>query len=262
MTLESVPRPRIGWLTVQSRITVFHREGTPTDILREWWEDAFEGIPLLRDETNHLEGTRSLGGVVDNAVWTANAGSGRTDFFLQPPDGDAPPQPDPVWGQPAFAEPYDEVARATVNPIHTYLEKAESVDRLAFGMRLVVPAGPDLRAVMTTLASILPRLDLSGLDTPDFIFRVNRRTKSQGLPVLTINRLSTWSVAQGQVVTTSLGPQPSHSFSTQFAASVNLDINTAPESAPAHGIPPENAIGVLDELVTLGLEIVEKGDVP
>ena len=262
MTLESVPTPHIDWRTVQSRITVFHPEEASSDTLRGWWENAFKGVPLSRDETRHLEGIRSLGGVVDKALWTANAGTGRTDFLLQPPDSDMPPQSDPVWGQPMFAEPYHEVARAMVNPIRGYLEKSGRVDRLAFGMTLVAPAGPDLGAVIATLANALPRLKLDGLETPDFIFRVNRRTKSQHSPALVVNRLSTWSIAQGQIVTSSLGPQPSHSFSNQYAASVNVDINTVPVAATSRGIPPGRSTGVLDELVTFGLEIMEKGDVP
>ncbi len=145
-----------------------------------------------------------------------------------------------------------------VDPIHKYIEKVERVNRLAFGAVLVAP-GPSLDAVVATLTGALPQLGLDRLQTPDFVFRINRRLQSRHSPALTINRLFTWSIAQGQTVTLAAGPQPSQSHSIQYAANVDLDINTVPVAPRA--IPVDKSVVILDELVTLGLEIVEKGDV-
>ena len=254
---QPAPKPSIDWLTVQSRVTVFHSGDVSASNLSAWWEHAFEGVPLLRDETRHLEGVRSLGGVVDDAMWIANAGSERTDFILQP-NNNVPPQPNTVWGQSTVAGPHNEIVRSMVNPIHKYLEQVERIDRLAFGAVLVAP-GPNLDAVIATLTGALPQLGLDRLQTPDFVFRINRRLQSRHSPALTINRLFTWSIAQGQTVTLAAGPQPSQSHSIQYAANVELDINTVPETP--RSIPVRESAVILDELVTLGLEIVEKGDV-
>ena len=254
---QSAPKPSVDWRTVQSRVTVFHPGDVPASNLSEWWEYAFKGVPLLRDETRHLEGIRSLGGVVDDAMWTANAGSERTDFILQP-SNNLPPQPGTVWGQSTVAGPHHEVVRRMVNPIHKYLERVERVNRLAFGAVLVAP-GPNLDVVIATLISALPQMGLDRLQTPDFVFRINRRLHSRHSPDLAINRLFTWSIAQGQTIALTAGRQPSQSDSIQYAANVELDINTVPAIPGA--IPVEKSVVILDELVTLGLEIVEKGDV-
>lgn len=254
---QSPPKPSIGWQIVQSRVTVFRSGDVSTNSLSDWWEDAFKGVPLLRDETRHLEGVRSLGGVVDDVMWTANAGPERTDFILQP-NNNTPPQPNTVWGQSTVAGPHYEVALNMVDPIHKYLEKVGRVNRLAFGAVLVAP-GPSLDTVIAALSGVLPQLELDRLQTPDFVFRINRRRQSRNSPTLTINRLFTWSIAQGQTVTLAAGPQPSQSHSIQYAANVELDINTVPVTS--RDIPVEKSVAILDELVELGLEIVEKGDV-
>ena len=254
---QSAPKPSVGWQTVQSRVTVFHSGDASTSNLNNWWEYAFEGVPLLRDETRHLEGVRSLGGVVNDAMWTANATSERTDFILQP-NNNMPPQPETVWGQLTVAGPYHEVVRSMGVPIQKYLNEVGRVNRLAFGATLIAP-GPSLDAVVTTLSGVLPQLGLDRLQTPDFVFRINRRLQSRHAPALAINRLFTWGIAQGQTVTLAAGLQPSQSHSVQYAANVELDINTVPVTS--RGIPVEKSVVILDELVDLGLEIVEKGDV-
>jgi hypothetical protein len=254
---ESTPKPSIGWQAVQSRVTVFHSGDASTSNLSDWWKDAFGAIPLLRDETRHLEGVRSVGGVVNDTMWTANAGSERTDFILQP-NNNMPPEPGTVWGQSTVAGPHHTVAHSMGIPIHKYLAEASRVNRLAFGAVFVAP-GPSLDAVIATLSGVLPQLGLDGLKTPDFVFRINRRRQSRHSPAVTINRLFTWSIAQGQTVTLAAGPQPSQSHSIQYAANVELDINTVPVTP--RGIPVEKSVVILDELVDLALEIVEKGDV-
>ena len=114
------------------------------------------------------------------------------------------------------------------------------------------------------LSVVLPDLHLEGLDASDFSFRVNRRRQSQGSPALSVNRVATWSIAQGQTV--SFGPVGSGGASRlesgiQFAASLQLDINTV-RTATGGRIPSDKAKNILSELVEMAVEIAELGDVP
>ena len=245
------------WHTVQSRVTIFYSGNAVMNSISEWWRNTFTE-PLLRDETRNLEGTRVIGGLVNNRQWTTSISQNRIDCILQPTN--APPEPGAVWQiQPASGS-YSEIIYDMADPIRKLIDQVPNVNRLAVGATLLTP-GPSLHETYTVLASFLSGIPLDQVDAPDFTFRINRRRKSTKSPTVTINRLATWSIAQGQSVEiASSGGQTSQSNVVQYAANLELDINTA--SIAPRSIPHERSPALLDELIGLAIEITDKGDVP
>ena len=254
--LNLTQRPQ--WHTVQSRVTIFHSGNSVMDSISDWWRNTFTE-PLLRDETRNLEGTRVIGGLVNNRQWTTSVGQSRIDCILQP--NNAPPEPGAVWQMQPASGSYRQIIYDMADPVRKLIDQISNIDRLGVGSTLLTP-GPSLHETYTVLASYLPGIPLDQVDAPDFTFRINRRRKSTKSPTETINRLATWSIAQGQSVeiAASISGQTSQSNAVQYAANLELDINTALVSP--RSIPLERSHALLDELIGLAIEITEKGDVP
>ena len=97
----------------------------------------------------------------------------------------------------------------------------------------------------------------------DFLYQMNRPRESLVIPGVKVNRLSKWSVGMilRQTVElnvfdhgTTVYPQPD-----LHHCLLELDINTVPGPAT---LPQDRLIGLLEELVALGKEIVSNGDQP
>lgn len=143
------------------------------------------------------------------------------------------------------------------------LETSPAVKRLAFAAALLQPV-ESVREAYRRLAPYLAAVQLEPADTPDFVYAINRRRKSEsGIPNLEINRLSKWSVHKllttgAQFVLTEpevrILPGPVY-----HACRLQLDINTVKEF---EGELPKSTLGRLfAELVSLAKEIVAEGDV-
>jgi hypothetical protein len=144
-----------------------------------------------------------------------------------------------------------------------WLLTCPQIRRLAFAASLLVPVqtrkdGHEL------LNRFLPSVDLDP-ESSDFSYVINRRRASKSVTGLQINRLMKWACTafkfqlQGVVGESvmDLGPK---GIQKRFAAQLDLDINTVPE--PTDLILPQDKLGkIWTELVGLGLEIAEQGDI-
>jgi hypothetical protein len=127
--------------------------------------------------------------------------------------------------------------------------------RLAFYAKLLKPASSAKEAYQV-LTDHLPAVKLDS-NPNDFLLQINRRTKSEVVHGLPINRLSTWSkmniaimIQQGR-----LFEWPDRCYSA-----LELDINTAPERT--EGLPRDLLPRLFHELMSLGVDIAEHGDRP
>ncbi len=138
--------------------------------------------------------------------------------------------------------------------MHWLVKSAPPLIRLAFAGKLLQPADTQEEAYRA-----LERL-LSGVKlTPrpkDFLYHVNRRRKSRVVNGLEVNRMSTWSKMN---ILFSVPPGQSFIWPDKCYSAVQLDINTAPEKVAL--LPPDALPKLFGELVNLGLEIAERGDV-
>ena len=136
----------------------------------------------------------------------------------------------------------------------------QSVNRLAFGAVLLKPvnAVEDGHLIMEGL---LPQMNLNNVR--DFYYQINRRRKSRVDAEIEINRLSKWNVYSGHLVTVAvnpeLGQQMTRTTDLSVACRLELDINTFPERTEY--LPSDKLSEIVGELISLGLEISESGDI-
>lgn len=135
-----------------------------------------------------------------------------------------------------------------------------SVNRIAFGVNLVFPTS-SLQEACTHLDGMLPTVSVAADDSRDFMYRINRRRKSRIADGLEINRLATWSAAEGmdlEVIIVAGVPSARPANARHFCR-LELDINTVP--IPDRELPQEALPDIFGELVDAATEIAVEGDV-
>lgn len=159
----------------------------------------------------------------------------------------------------AFSEAVD-VFR---NALGGWLQVAPPLKRIAFGMVLLAEVS-DIRSGYQSLSSYLPSVNLDPEGSTDFSYSINRPRNLKSFPQIEkVNRLSRWAVVQmlGMTIALSQGKAVSQALGqASIACRLELDINT--DAAFNGEIPTENIPAVLDELIGLGKEIADYGDVP
>jgi hypothetical protein len=134
------------------------------------------------------------------------------------------------------------------------------ISRLAFGAVLLHPVNT-VEDGNLFLEGKLSNMNLEGVR--EFNYQVNRRRMSKIDPGIEVNRLSKWNVYSGQLVTVAIDPLRGQQVSTtsglRIASRLELDINTFPERTGP--LPKHEISAIFRELINLGLEISERGDV-
>lgn len=138
------------------------------------------------------------------------------------------------------------------------IDSASEAKRVAFGAILEIPA-LNQEDAYETLSSFLPNIGLDE-NCSDLVYRINRRRLIEFDELqLRINRISKWAapalaIAYGN---SSFMSQPQiESITTQL----ELDINTDQNYSDVMSLQLQQKI--LAKLISLGLEIAERGDVP
>jgi hypothetical protein len=128
--------------------------------------------------------------------------------------------------------------------------------RLAFSAKLLQPANTPEEAYRV-LAAQLPAVNLDS-KPDDFALQINRRRESSDIVVgLPINRVCTWSKMNVAVFAE---PGTPFTWPERCYSALELDINTAPEKAAI--LPRTSLPQLFRELVSLGEDIAERGDIP
>lgn len=139
------------------------------------------------------------------------------------------------------------------------------IQRLAFGAVLLQPV-PDRKSGYMKMANYLKGSVTVDVDhSSDLTYSINRpRPSGAGVPKLDVNRLSKWSVMIWSrllhiIPLTTTVDRKCTTGSQWYTCRLELDISTAadfPEPMPLDKLEP-----VWDELVDLGKEIAEQGDI-
>ncbi|MBL7065662.1 MAG: hypothetical protein ISS49_15895 [Anaerolineae bacterium] len=149
--------------------------------------------------------------------------------------------------------------------MHRWFGLAEPpvLTRVAFGAILLYPV--DRReAGYRLLQQYLDHVELDPVGSTDFMYQINRpRDATTEVVGLRINRLSRWSVASfvpALLHVSSDGIGPVAQQAAQYACGLQLDVNTVPDYRGP--LAQDQLRPIFTELVRLGMEIVEMGDVP
>lgn len=133
-----------------------------------------------------------------------------------------------------------------------------SITRLAFGAVLLIPV-KSVEEGNSVLSDFLPNMNLRNVR--DFNYQGNRRRQSRVDSGIVINRLSKWNVYSGQLMKLAANPmQAPQVYDPKIACRLELDINTFQERREP--LPTRKLSKMFKELVKLGIEISEKGDIP
>lgn len=141
------------------------------------------------------------------------------------------------------------------------LDTCPLVERLAFGAVLWQPV-EDKPTGYRQIINYLPQLQLEPENVSDLLYQINRPRLSQsGIENLQINRLSKWSVNAVQTIDLlgqALGPY--YSPGPEYVAiRSELDINTSLDFQGE--LAREQLVQIFQELVDLGREVAEQGDI-
>lgn len=246
----------LDWQTETLRVTAFPLSPLNIEDI-DWWELVTGEKPESRTIHPRTRQLQESGRINEGPFYlTLNCSRDRIDWLLEA----APPSNHDTESLPTCG-----LLTETLNPFFSLIEKwlpqAPALKRTAFGAVLLAEV-PDVRSGHLALSRYLPAVKLDP-ESSDFSYSINRPRTIRKPLYLKINRLSRWRVIQlvgykidaleRQAVTQPLGP-------SWVACRLELDINT--DAGFVDELPQEQLGAILKELISLGCEIAEKGDVP
>ena len=199
MTNEIPPDPA-GWLTEYVRLTGFTKPPLPPSLARDWWH-ALTGTPPKKVYEEPQTGKVELRGTHEGTPLTLGAEHGRLDItqpFAEAQIRDA-----------AFTDmlsPFVELMAQWLA-----LESSPPLQRLGFGS-CILRHFPDVRDCRRELNRYLPLINMEATQFREFTYELNHERLSQAVNDLMLNRITKWSVLQGEPHT--------------FAVHLEVDINT------------------------------------
>lgn len=245
------------WEAERLRATTFILPGAEVAGMPSWWKQVVEEEPeqvLTRPRAGQMQQM----GVFEGKRLALVAQPGRVDWNLLATMG----SPDEsVEGLPTLG-PFSNTLESFLKVVKRWLDLCPPVIRLAFGAILVRPVA-DLQSGYTELSQSLPNVVLDPPNSSDFLYQINRPRMSTSGIELKLNRLTKWSVMQAGFIEFALGADMGATLASgprQFACRLELDINTA--AASTGEIPKDKIHSVFEELVGLGREIADHGDIP
>ena len=242
---------KLEWQAITLRVTSFFN---PVINISEnqWWEDVTGRSPEV-DQRNPKEFRRETVGDWKGRKLALLLQPDRCDWVLTSDNQE--------WAQ--IGE-FQEAAESLFDLISEWLSRRPDVVRLAFGA--IVSIGVEnVQAGYHKIGLLVPGLRFDE-NCSDFLYQMNRRRPlGTEVPNLKLNRLGRWSVAGKRAVHMTFGPEGSSveaESPPEFNCQLLLDVNTLPTPEMAlNGLPQERLVTLLRELVDLGYEISEKGDI-
>lgn len=251
MTYQDI-QEKDRWSVESLRATAFQHFDLEID-LSQLWEDAV-GSPPDQVQSRPKEKTmQCLGRFKENDLRLIG-GPDRLDWHLRPLDNSQSPE----GAEPPTLGSFSNALDLFQPTVERWPTGNSTIIRLAFGAVLSIRAR-DMNSSYEELARFLPNIQLDYSDAIDFLYQINRRRQSKVVQEISINRLSKWSVTQSVLLAINLGNNV-QSQKTHFLCRLELDINTVVKQE--HQIPDEKVKSLFMELIDLGREIQNCGDIP
>lgn len=244
------------WRAQVLRFTAFHSSQddiSPSD----WWAELVGESPDA-ETTKPKQAIITAEGSYKDGRLTLTKSPAVIDLRFQLPTGIQPSEVGGIRTIGAFQNLYPDFIDMGKRLFD--IDSFPAVSRCAFGAELALPVKNQAEGYVY-LASYLPAVQIDANNSRDFVYQINRRRQSRlDIPELTINRLNSWGVMRAQRGTINVldpNQQPS-AIETFWACKLDLDINTWQEFKG--DLPRENYSEILDELLGMGIEIVNEGD--
>jgi hypothetical protein len=243
------------------RITTFISQPLDEAQVRAWWDQA-NPQPIDDPIVQTGRGITNITGRRGAMALALRAERERVSWLCEPvlqgPDA-RPAGLASLGPMPDVIAPFQEYARRILGAA-----SCPQSERLAFGAVLLRQT-PSREDGYRELQGYLHSLRLDPANCRDLFYQVNRQRPSAVVSGCPVNRLSKWSLAHihNIQVVIEIGGRPptTHQDGDMIlAVRVELDINTAREFQGQ--FLPEQQHKVLAELLDMGLEISEKGDIP
>lgn len=256
--MKNAPLETVEWQVNSFRLTAFPSPDATVDAEKvNWWSDVVGDTPESKVLQPRVGGSHESG-TLEGGKLVLEIQPARVDWlFTASEESILSSGAIPTIGL------FDKTLGTFLTIIEKWLnlEDIPSLSRLAFGSILLYPV-TDKKSGYITLQRYLPKIEIDPEGSSDFFYQINRPrdSKSKG-PNLKINRLSKWGLLEYTVtMMTAPGSFVKSPSRGNFACRLELDINSS--AAFIDKINRESIQGVLLELIELGKEIVEKGDVP
>ena len=250
----------IDWEVSTIRVTAF--AGADLDVHPEagsWWTQVVESDA---EESRSRPGVGEIqeSGIFEGKRLVLDIKPGRVDWHLSALPGLPDEQPEIV---PTIG-PLNDVLTSFTRLTDRWLGICPPLTRMAFGAVLVKPV-TDRETGYSTIDELLPKVDIDPENSFDFLYKINRpRTSMSGISGLILNRLSTWSVLATFLLQVGAGSGGGgvirDAQQPRFFCRLELDMST--DTNFQEGFSGENTRVVFRELVELGREIAEGGDLP
>jgi hypothetical protein len=240
------------WSPTAIRLTAF-LSPNQDPIKQNWWEEIFTSPPENRNtKPRTLEQTDE--GAFENGKVTLNLTQGRIDWLYNATESGTENFQFAMLG--TFQENLD-IFIEIVDKWFA-LPSLPSLQRLAFGTVLLHPVN-SLVEGYDLLEGFLPSIKINTKNASDFLFQINRpRPSKTNISGLEINRVAKWAVLS--LNASILKPNsPVVNVPEIFAAHLELDINTSQRYK--ENIPTDKLSNIFIEMVDLGKEITQKGDI-
>ena len=241
------------WQVESVRVSSFYTQ-PDQQLSHDIWLTVIGNDPdqiLLRpkDAVTQVQGT------FEGGLLTTNLTPGRCDWIFQGiPSSSGPANPpSPTLGN--FSSGIKELE----GPAKKWLTVCPSLNRLAFGMALLIPAD-SVDLAYKKLQEFLPHIAGSGASATEFNYQVNRPQQSQVVSGMQVNRVERWNIAQGGAVSVNIksGEASVAAVLPVVACRLELDVNTV---VPSNPIPESQKEALLTELIEEGCKIVSRKEV-
>ena len=248
-----------GWEVNTLRLTTF--VGPDFDVHPDipWWNQVVE------HDAEESRSRRSTGELLESGSFEGkqlvlDIKPGRADWrfsALAGPPGELP-EVLPTIG------PLDDLLPPFLKLTEKWLEVCPTVTRMAFGVVLIKPV-PDRETGYSVIDTFLPDINIDPENSFDFLYQINRpRNSRSGIGGLKRNRLSKWGVLATTLVKVTGGGGGAgimqNAQPLRFFCRLELDMSTDLEFS--EGFSRDNRPAVFRELVDLGHQIAEEGDIP
>ena len=243
-----------NWETVQLRLTAFPSNPL-LDPDRNWWKELTNNEPdekvfrpaqcMLQESGQYKNATLILNIMPSKLDW--RCGISTANHFED--------KGFPSLGKfPDILNNFNPLIKNWFN-----LLSSITIKRLAFGAVLLLPV-LNHKEGYEKISNFLSKIEIDCNNSTDFFYQINRpRTSKTKISDLKINRLTKWSVVRQEKSVEGVKPNEFISYQESFACRLELDMNTSADFKK--DLPFEKLSEIFQELVDLGIEISEEGDI-